>query len=60
MCQFDYTQSYKKSSNSDKIAIRASRVGRNPDSCTLVTKPGKTLIVLDSLGDVTERGVHAH
>ena len=45
MCQFDYTKSYKKVSNGDRIAIKASRTGKNPFSCTLVPKPGKTLII---------------
>ena len=45
MCQFDYTKSYKKVSNNDRIAIKASREGKNPASCTLVAKPDKTLII---------------
>ncbi len=45
MCQIDYTKSFKQVSNGDRIAIRASRKGKKPFSCTLVPKPGRTLIV---------------
>ena len=45
MCQFDYTKSYKKISNGDRIAIRKSRVGKSAANCTLVPKPNKTLII---------------
>lgn len=45
MCQIDYSKSFKQVSNGDRIAMRASRQGKNPDSCTLVNKPGKVLIV---------------
>ena len=46
MCKFNYNHSFKKFSNRGKIEIRASREGKNPASCTLVSKPNKTLIIV--------------
>jgi len=46
MCQFDYTKSYKKVSNGDRIAIKASREGKNPANCSLVENGSKSLIIV--------------